>query len=450
MPIRSFLTGLGLNQLFMLDDATLDPGSNGITTTFSTGTGSSFVNEPVCEGVSNSLRTNTIAGFIDVEAGGVIENTSDINLGFGIFQRRCVFLWARCELNDAPTVVYEQGGNVNNLAIITGLGGVFTAQAADQGDEFLIASFTQKTQVNRNYFLALIWERHTQHSGNGNRVAIFANGVLGEIYEGSGTDPFPNHSGDIVVGNTDDDLKTYNEESIRFIARRKWANMVGMINDSATFAIDNAATILREIFERSVIAETVIEADTVANQQAALTALDGTNYGDVNCAIRIYQATDATDYTLTLPDVTFTENNLLGNIYIQYVGPNTLSVQLTTAISPFYTSVPPEVETVAQVFPGGGTCTIVENITWSISGMQIGDELTIVRAADSTELFHVESTVTGSEDYNFSSTESGVAVTVLVFNVADKEPVALDLALPSSSGSLVIVQSNERVYANAA
>ena len=362
MAIRTYLTGLGLNQLFMLDDATLDPGSNGLTTTLTT-PGAQFIANPVCEGVTNSLRTDTIPGYTNAsdEIGAQIANTADINTAADIFRRRCVFVWVRPNELDTSTCIFEQGGGTNNLAILTGLGGVFTAQAADSGQQFLIASAREKTQVNRAYLVALVWEHNTVHAGAGNRVAVYVNGVLGEVFEGAGaTDVFPSHGGNITLGNTEGNLQSYNSSSILSVARRKWLNMLGMINDSANFTIDaTAATTLREIFERTVLAETVIAADTVANQQAALTALDGTNYGDVNCAIRIYQATDATDYTLTLSDVTFTENINLDNIFIQYVGPNTLTIQLTTTIDPLYTSVPAEVETTAAINPGGGTLVIL-------------------------------------------------------------------------------------------
>lgn len=342
----------------MLEDATLDPGSNGQTTTL-TLNDATFVADPVCEGVANSLRSNTLSGFTSEQIGAVIANTTDINEGSDRFRRRCVFLWARCEGLNAPTCIYEQGAQVNNLAILTGLGGVITAQAADANEEFMIAGALQKTQELRNYFVAFVWEHNTQHAGSGNRIALFVNGIQSEVYEGAAaTDVFPSHTGDITVGNTDDSLKIYNEGVLTFPARRKWVNMLGMINDSATFSVDTGDVILRDIFERSVIPEVTISADTVANQQLALDALDGTNYGDVNCAIRIIQATDATDYTLTVPDISFAENTALNNIGIQYVGPNTLTLQLTVDINPLVLSTPAEVETTVAVNPGGGSIVI--------------------------------------------------------------------------------------------
>jgi len=97
----------------------------------------------------------------------------------------------------------------------------------------------------------------------------------------------------------------------------------------------------------------------------------------------------------------------------------------------------------------GSTTQVNNTVSLTISGMTIGDELTIVRNSDDTELFHVESTLTGSEIYSFDGGDAGTEVRVLVFNISTSEPFALDpFSLPASDATLPITTNDERNYRN--
>jgi hypothetical protein len=117
----------------------------------------------------------------------------------------------------------------------------------------------------------------------------------------------------------------------------------------------------REIFERTVLPEVTIAADTVANQQASLDALIGNSYIDFNCAIRILQATDATNYRLFVDDITFKENTNLDDISIQFVGTGILTLEETNGTIIHITSAPSEIEQTASTLTGGGSIAIVNN-----------------------------------------------------------------------------------------
>ena len=105
---------------------------------------------------------------------------------------------------------------------------------------------------------------------------------------------------------------------------------------------------------------------------------------------------------------------------------------------------------------GASATTVVNNtISWTISELPTGAELTITdTAATPNELFHVESTATGTEVYSFDAADAGNSVVVLVVaNPAtdgDLEPFDTDQTLPAANATLSIDLDNDRVYSNPA
>lgn len=116
------------------------------------------------------------------------------------------------------------------------------------------------------------------------------------------------------------------------------------------------------MFERMTFADTLIAADTVANQQIALDALTGNSYQDLNCAIRILQATDATDYRLFVDNINFIADDNLEDISIQFVGTGILTLENTNGTVLKYVSAPVEVEQVGTTLVGGGSIVEVDNV----------------------------------------------------------------------------------------
>lgn len=359
MAIRDFLTNtIGLSHLFMLDDLSRDSGSNGLNTsaTLSTGT---FVNDPVCEGVTNSYQSTTVSGTTGVANGIVVGNTSDINQGAGIFQEYSIICWFKVPNVDVPTCIYEQGGGTNNKAINVGIAKAITSQSADAGQPFLIAQSNFLTEANRPYFVTHVWQRHTQHAGSGNKIFLYINGVLQEEIEDNGTDAFPNHPGDICIGNSNDTLQSYNGSTQRFNAREKNVNMLGIFSGGSITEIQ-----AREIFERTVKPEVTIQADTVENQQSSLDALIGSSYSGVNCAIRIVQATDSTNYRLFVDNISFEQDENLRDISIQFVGTGVLTLENTNGSNLAEVSTPSEVDLDGtNILTGGGSIIIQEDTT---------------------------------------------------------------------------------------
>jgi hypothetical protein len=365
MAILTYLQSLGATHLFDFDNrGTLvaDDLGNSVDPTNITGGNYTFELEPVCEGVTHSL--DVIADTRNNTDGAIFDSRNDINSSNGagndtsIFDYnagvRSVFIWCRQTEIQNPTAIYEQGGGSNNFAFMGGA--LITWQAADSGQPFLIVQSKSLAQANRSYFLTGIWEHYTQHLGAGNRILFYINGVLQGIFEGTGTDNFPGHGANITCGNSGDSLQSFAGTGLSSQTTDKNCNFLGMCNN-----VSLTQAQCREIFERTTFAEVTIPAGTVASQQTALDALSTNTYQDVNCAIRIIQATDATDYRLFVDQITFNADVNLEDISVQFVGTGILTLENTNGTVIQYTSTPPEVETTSTTYTGGGSIVVVNN-----------------------------------------------------------------------------------------
>lgn len=357
MAIRTYLQGLGATHLFDLDNngtlTTDDLGSSSTPTNISGGN-YTFDTDPVCEGVTYSL--DVVANTSPNTNGAVFTNVSGINTGITGYStdKRSLLIWCKQSDIQNPTCIYEQGGGANNFAFMGGA--LTTFQAADSGQPFLIVQSLSLAQPERPYCLVGVWEYHTQHAGSGNRVLFYINGVLQGISELTGTDPFPNHVGNIECGNSGDNLQSFAGTVFTSQTTEKNCNFLGMFNN-----VSLTQAQCREIFERATIADVLIPADTVANQQAALDALSGNTYQDMNCAIRIIQATDATNYRLFVDNINFVADDNIEDISVQFVGTGVLTLENTNGTVIKYTSAPPEVETTSTTYTGGGSIVVVNN-----------------------------------------------------------------------------------------
>jgi hypothetical protein len=406
----------------------------------------SFVPVPVCEGLSQSVQsTNNTSYNI---RGFVISNRNDINFGNGNGNGSTsnewnngtygCMMWAIQSAIQNPTVIYEQGGGTNNLAF-TG-GALTTWQAADAGQPFLILQSKSLTQAGRPYFYFGKWEHHTQHAGSGNRIILYVNGVE----QGEATDAitanFPGHSGNIAVANSSDSLKSFAETTLASQTVQKnvglWATFVNNTLSQAQ---------IREIFERTVFADVTIAADTVANQQAALDLLIGNTYENTNCAIRVLQATDATDYRLFVDNITFNADPNLEDISIQFVGTGVLTLEDTNGTVIKYTSSPAEVEQTTGILVGGGSIAVVNDTIRYKSNDTITNSTATKLVFDGTGTTY---TVSGGSIGEFENV-SGSTVTVTVTDGATiptiTETNGAIVILSPTTLTLVGLQSNSEV-----
>lgn len=381
--LQAYLQGLSATHLWSFDNDGVDHGDSLTPSAFTIDNGS-FETDPVCGGVDYCFTSITSTSRND---GGRVPSQNDINLehDYGM-SVRSIALWFRADAAiDAPTCIYEQGGGNNNFAITYGIARAITFQAADQNADFLIAQSLFQAELGRSYHVAGMWEHASQHAGSGNRALLIINGVLQDVVElGSAASFIINHSADVTFCNTAENLKSYNGSKMTFAAREKSINTTALINH-----VSLSEAQCRDWFERTVIPVHEITG-TVAEQQSQLDALSGQTFAGVNCAIRIVQATDATDYRLFIDNITFIEDPNLRDIAIQFVGTGVLTLENVNGSNAVEISNPTEAYfDRSTTYTGGGSIVLVTSNTKRITteralDNQTLDKLVITEAGDYT------------------------------------------------------------------
>ncbi len=439
MAIRTFLQGLGATHLFDLDNngtlTTDDLGSSSTPTNISGGT-YTFDTDPVCEGVTHSL--DVVANTSNGTSGAIFTNKDGINTNITGYNtdKRSMLIWCKQSAIQNPTCIYEQGGGTNNFAFMGGA--LMTWQAADAGQPFLIVQSKSLAQSGRSYCLVGVWEYHTQHAGSGNRVLFYINGILQGISESTGTDAFPIHGGNIACGNSADNLQSFAGTVLVSQTTEKNCNFLGMFNN-----VSLTQAQCREIFERTTLAQITISADTVVNQQAALDALSGNTYQNLNCAIRILQATDATDYRLFVDNINFIADDNIQDISVQFVGTGTITLENTNGTVIKYTSTPSEVETTSTTYTGGGSIVVVNNTIRYFTPSTITNSTATKLVIETAGNYEISGgTISSVENV------SGGSVTILISNGASTPTIigsGITLTFPDQPISITNISAGSRM-----
>jgi hypothetical protein len=367
MAIRDLLvTTLGAKRVLELESTTVTVTGNETVydsaIQLSTATGT-FPADPVCEGVASSYQSNTLAlakeNGLQVAATGGSTTVSGWNSGINNTYGTSIHnvgMWFKSSVVNDATCIFEEGGTSTNFALLVGIGLAITFSAAASGKPFIIAQSLEYAQANRPYFVVGVWLHNSVSGVSGAQVRLYVNGKFQGSANLGNTDAFPNHSGNITIGNTTENLASYGGGTVGGFAYEKNINLLFVVD-----GVELTEANTREIFERTVLPEVTIASDTVANQQASLDALIGNSYIDFNCAIRILQATDATNYRLFVDDITFKENTNIDDISIQFVGTGILTLEETNGTIIHITSAPSEVEQTSSTLTGGGSIAIVNN-----------------------------------------------------------------------------------------
>lgn len=431
MALIPWLQSQGVTHGFTLNNegtSVADDFGDSVDPTNISGGTYSFQPEPICLGMTHTLRSTTsTAENVD---GAIFDNRNDINGSNGggndsssfdyVTGTKQICFWASQRELFNVTCMYEQGAGVNNFQFMGGARVTFAA--ADAGQPFLIVPDNVLSQQFRSIFHGGGWEHHSQHAGSENQVWKTANGVIQGFDKSGGTAQFPSHSGDIVIGNSADDLKTFNENTLTSETVAQDSNLLLMFNNLPSIGEGlqpgDFHPLHREIFERTTRSEHLITG-TVAQQQAQIDALSGTEFSDVNCAIEIRQATDATDYTLTLDNITFVQNEFLRDISIMYVGPNTLTIINGNGSNAVEVATPAErdLDLGTTIIAGGGSIIVQETVTLTIGGIVSGAIVSIYDedSADPQDLgteLQRNNSAGVLESFNYFSTKAGDDVTI--------------------------------------
>lgn len=248
---------------------------------------------------------------------------------------------------------YKEGGGVNNLAFLFGLGNVLMAQLADTGDDNVQAYSDYKLAVDRPYHIAF---RYSYNEGTP-EFRLFIDGVEQEVTDGNpltstNLDP---HSGDINWGDPDSNLEMGGTD-IAFAGTQgcryaQWATW--------RTALDKTTEIREQLFEKGALPDVTISSDTEANMQIALDALADTVRPDWPLCIRVEPLSGGGDFKLTADNVSF---DARASIHVQYTGGDTLTWVNANGSDASIVST-----------PEGGTVTIVKAVQIAVTVRDIAD-----------------------------------------------------------------------------
>ena len=178
----------------------------------STNAGGSFTGTPITTDATNCLTvgtgTNDRAQSPDRSTINLTPNNNE-TWRSGSY---AISFWFEVDDVETPSVIYEQGGGVNNVAVNIGLANSLGVQTADFGGFFLAKYTDVQIETGKAYHIVLIWEHSSVSPTGRTRLRIWLNGQEqgpSFIVDTGFTGNFPGHSGDVYFGNSNASLQFY-------------------------------------------------------------------------------------------------------------------------------------------------------------------------------------------------------------------------------------------------
>jgi hypothetical protein len=286
--------------------------------------------------------------------------------------------WVRLDrYHQTPSIVMEEGANVNDMCLVIGFGNILLANAlSDTAD---VQAFSNKPlRPNRNYHILL----KIEGSGYDNELALYIDGVRQTRDSGNpwGIATFLLHNGDLSFG-WNQQTGTYGQMNIggtvlqigtaigtRYSHWCSWHD----IQPTETEIYDT-------LFELGVGPDETI-AGTPAAMQTAIEANDDTDLPDAALTYYVDAPTGASDVTLTLTNQVFHEDT---SLHFQWRGGGALTI-INVGTS--------NVDAAKCSNPWGGSITVVDTvpITFTVydsSGNPIpGVRVAVYKESDDTEV----------------------------------------------------------------
>lgn len=378
----------------------------------------------LCKGDTHSLLLDATNDYISPA------DQSDMNVTISA-NRRYVGGWIQLSgVSQTLSVIWEEGAQVNNFALLNGFGNNPIFQYADAGGDYVQAYFDIPLAPNRPYFILGEFNASGYKSGI---CGVHLDGVFQSKSNGNPWEvaSFPTHSGNISWGHEGtEDLKVGDDRGVdatiieftspvscNYAHWYSWSDVT----------LNNATDIRITLFEKGAPASVTIIGDTEANMQTALDVYSGTVRPDFPCAIEIGICSDG-DFTLDLNSITF---DPLCSIYIRYVGIDTLTL---------VTKGSTELDETKLSKPYGGAFLIENPATLTIEGVINTAE---VRVYDDdlgtnnygTELTGIESNIGTSFSYSHNGTVNNVIIQMIV---ADYEEIIVPATLGSEDQTITL------------
>lgn len=157
-----------------------------------------FIDEPLCEGVTQCVE------FDGADSRREAPDNNEMNLQAE--SARSMFGWMKVsDIQQTLSMIYKEGGSVNNIAFLRGYGNVLICQLADTGDDNVQVYSDFRLSAEREYLIAFRFDY-------GDVTPTFEFLIDGVIQARSAGNPltapdFDSHSGDITWNDADTSLE---------------------------------------------------------------------------------------------------------------------------------------------------------------------------------------------------------------------------------------------------
>ena len=310
-----------------------------------TGGGGAMTTTEICENTTHSWRLSSIT------AAREIADVGDMN--GGTVNERTFCGWIMLGgIQKSASVIYKEGGGVQNLCFLLALGNTLTAQMADSVAGNNVQAFGDfKLTPNRPYHICYRYS----YTESPKEFRLFIDGDEQTATDGNpitGTN-FSSHSGDCGWGDPDGNLETggtdiayAGQADCYYAAWAHWAEN----DNSGNVPLDKTTEIRDKLFRRGALPNETITTGTQAAMQTQLDALADSAIPDWPLGLRIEANTGGGGLELEADNITFSSRCTLelewrGTGVLTWVQRNGSSLDSSKIYTPL-----------------GGTVTIVNSV----------------------------------------------------------------------------------------
>lgn len=425
-PYKEVVLALSPDHYWDLDNDYDDTGITGPVRNMTNGIangGGAFVVTPIAEDATHSWE------LADVLARREIADSENMNIT-NTLQQRTVCGWIELGgIQQSLSAIWKEGGGVQNLAFLLGMGNELLAQQADTGNgtDTVQAWSDFRLKPLRPYHILLQYD----YLGS-SEFRLWVDGIKQARTDGNPlTGAFNTHAGDVVWGDPDTNLETggtdigyAGQEDCRYSHWATWSE-----NSANTGALTQAE--ITELFRRGAIPGDVINGDTEANMQTALdTTADARP--DWPLSYRIETPSGGGDLALTFTDKVF-DAGITDHLEWRGSGTLTITASGTTNIDP------------AKTFATAAGTVVVHYVpVLTLTGLQSGTEIRVYDAGTTVELAGEEDVTTGA--FSAEIQASSVDVVIHALGFLNRRIEGVDLT--SGNVTLPIQQRIDRQYGN--
>ena len=404
-----------------------------------TGGGGAMTTTEICENTTHSWRLSSLT------AAREIADVGDMNTGTVNERTFCGWIMLG-GIQKSASVIYKEGGGVQNLAFIVSLGNTLTAQMADSVAGNNVQAFGDfKLTPNRPYHICYRYS----YTESPKEFRLFVDGEEQNATDGNpitGTN-FSSHSGDCGWGDPDGNLETggtdiayAGQTDCYFAAWVHWAES----DNGGNVPLDKITEIRDKLFRRGALPKETITSGTQAAMQVLIDGLADTEIPDWPLGMRVMDVTGGGNLELTFDNITFSSRCTMDLEWqstsdLDIILENGASIDSTKVFTPLAGTVnliqAPEVNVtcvdsstgsaiqdvrVLMTVASGGDLPFEDSVTitsvgttatatHSSHGLRSGLKVLISGANQNVYNGVYEITVTGTNSYTYTMTSSGTS-----------------------------------------